>query len=90
MEEKQNESAAASANVPFKPGDRVTRCGIEGPTGTVQNVRIESVRETIKQDGEEPPGVAVTVLWDNGTVSHFVPEGLEKASPPAAELSALS
>jgi hypothetical protein len=65
----------------FKQGDRVVRAGIPGPKGTVQKIRIESIRNTIKEEGKEEPGVAVTVLWDNGTLSHFIPEGLE----PAAE-----
>lgn len=62
----------------FKAGDKVVRNGTKGPTGVVQNIRIETTKNTIKQDGLEEPGVAVTVLWDNGTTSHFVPEGLEK------------
>jgi hypothetical protein len=76
MEEKQE---SVESKIRFKAGDRVTRAGIAGPQGTVQNVRIESVRETIKQDGDEPRGISITVLWDNGTLSHFVPEGLEMA-----------
>ncbi|MCC6933616.1 MAG: hypothetical protein IT292_10235 [Deltaproteobacteria bacterium] len=64
--------------VAFKQGDRVTRPGVNGPVGTVQNVRIETVRASVKQEGAEPPGVAITVLWDNGTVSHFVPDALQK------------
>ena len=63
----------------FKTGDRVKRSGQPGPLGTVQKIRIETVRTTLKEDGSEPPGVTVTVLWDNGTLSHFVPEGLERA-----------
>ena len=64
--------------VDFKPGDRVIRPGIDGPVGTVENVRIETVRTSVKAEGAEPPGVAVTVLWDNGTTSHFVPSALKK------------
>lgn len=63
----------------FRTGERVKRAGQSGPLGTVQKVRVETVRTTLKVDGNEPPGVTVTVLWDNGTVSHFVPQGLEKA-----------
>ena len=63
----------------FKAGDRVRRVETNGPVGVVQKVRIETVRESIKQDGSEPPAVTVTVLWDNGTLSHFVPDGLELA-----------
>jgi len=61
----------------LKKGDRVKRVGREGPLGTVQQVRVESIRSTMKNDSNEPPGVTVTVLWDNGTLSHFVPDGLE-------------
>ena len=63
----------------FKVGDRVKNSFQSGPLGTVQKVRIETIRDSIKQDGKEPPGVTVTVLWDNGTLSHFVPSGLEFA-----------
>ncbi len=61
-------------------GHRVKRIGVKGPLGTVRNIRIETVRTSLKQDGTEPPGVCVTVLWDNGTLSNFVPEGLETIS----------
>ena len=64
----------------FKVGDRVARAGVPGPNGTVQKVRVETMRTTIKQDSSEPPAITLTVLWDNGTLSHFVPEGLEKAA----------
>lgn len=64
----------------FKTGDRVKRSGVPGPVGTVQKVRVETTRTTLKEDSGEPPGVCVTVLWDNGTLSHFIPEGLEKIS----------
>ena len=64
--------------IKFKAGDRVIRPGVVGPIGTVQNVRMETVRASVKKEGAEPPGVAVTVLWDNGTLSHFVPDALEK------------
>ena len=65
--------------VGFKIGDRVRKAGSSGPMGTVERVRIETMRETIKVDETEPPSVTVTVMWDNGTSSHFVPGGLEKA-----------
>ena len=65
--------------LPFQTGDRVKKPDTEGPFGTVQKVRVETVRQSIKENNNEPPGVTVTVLWDNGTTSHFVPEGLDKA-----------
>ena len=70
----------------FKTGDRVKRAAVNGPLGTVQKVRVEIVRNQLKLEGGEPPGVTVTVLWDNGTLSHFVPDGLEKveAAPVAS------
>ena len=64
---------------PFKTGDRVKRQDGVGPLGTVERVRVETVRQSIKVDDTEQPGVTVTVLWDNGTSSHFVPDGLVKA-----------
>lgn len=65
-------------NIGIKVGDRVKKVGVVGPIGTVRNIRVETARTTLKQDGTEPPGVCVTVLWDNGTLSNFVPDGLEK------------
>jgi hypothetical protein len=62
----------------FKVGDRVIRPGVEGPAGVVQNIRIETIKDSIKKDGQEQPGVAISVLWDNGTLSHFVPSALLK------------
>ena len=65
-------------DVGFSKGDRVRRTDGEGPLGTVYKVRVETMRQSIKTEGSEPPGVTVTVLWDNGTSSHFVPGGLER------------
>lgn len=56
------------------------RVETDGPFGTIKKIRVETVRQSIKEDATEPPGVTVTVLWDNGTLSHFVPAGLEKVS----------
>lgn len=67
----------AENKIKFSTGDRVKRSGTEGPTGTVKQVRIESVRQSLRTEDGEPPGVTVTVLWDNGTLSHFIPEGIE-------------
>ena len=67
-----------SNKLQFKTGDRVIRADMPGPAGTVQKLRIETTRTSVKADGAEPPGVTVTVLWDNGTLSHFVPDGLKK------------
>jgi hypothetical protein len=67
------------AQTEFKRGDRVKRRDVAGPLGTVQNIRIESIRSSLKHDSSgEGPGVNVTVLWDNGTLSHFIPDGLER------------
>ena len=62
----------------FKIGDRVVRPDIDGPTGVIQNIRVETVKTSVKKDGQEQPGVAISVLWDNGTLSHFVPSALKK------------
>ena len=69
---------------PFEPGDRVIHIDemsgnpLPGPSGTVQNIRVETVRSSLKPNENEPLGIAITVLWDNGTLSHFVPESLRK------------
>ena len=62
----------------FTEGDRVKRADQSGPLGTVTKVRIERTKASLKSDSGEPPGVSVTVLWDNGTLSHFVPDSLQK------------
>lgn len=67
----------SESKLDFKHGDRVKRIGSEGPLGTVKQVRVESIRQSLRTEDGEPPGVTVTVLWDNGTLSHFIPEGLE-------------
>ena len=69
----------------FQIGDRVVKIDeatgkkISGPLGTVQNIRVETTRTSLQRQDNEPLGVAVTVIWDNGTVSHFVPEALQLA-----------
>ena len=71
---------------PFEPGDRVVHIDeasgkpLPGPTGTVQNIRVETVRSSLKPNDNDPLGIAITVLWDNGTISHFVPESLQKVA----------
>lgn len=71
---------------PFEPGDRVihiddaTGKALPGPSGTVQNIRVETVRSSLKPNDNDPLGIAITVLWDNGTISHFVPESLKKVN----------
>lgn len=67
-----------SEQLPFTTGDRVKKKNTEGPFGTVQHVRLETIRQTVSDHRTEPPGITVTVLWDNGTTSHFVPAGLDK------------
>lgn len=71
--------SSANQSVKFQEGDRVRRSGGEGgPAGTIAKVRIERSRATIKEGTGEPPGITITVLWDNGTLSHFVPDSLTK------------
>jgi len=65
----------------FNIGDRVVKAGSKGPVGTVRNIRKEIIRESIKEkENSEPPSVTIVVLWDNGTTSHFVPDGLEASA----------
>lgn len=63
----------------FRVGDRVIRAGVSGPHGTVKKVRVEVLGPSLREaaNGQEPAGVTVTVLWDNGTMSHLIPDGLE-------------
>ena len=68
------------ADQKLKVGDRVIQAGEKGPVGTVQRIRIETKRNTIKSSDGEGPGITVTVLWDNGTLSHFVPDTLARCS----------
>ena len=70
-------AGSATKGIDFNRGDRVKRFETEGPFGTVENIRIETVRQSIKESNQAP-GIAITVLWDNGTKSHFVPGALEK------------
>jgi len=74
-----SEAAGTTPTVKFQEGDRVRQVGNVGPLGTVMKVRIERTRQSIKESGNDSPGVSVMVLWDNGTTSHFVTESLEKA-----------
>lgn len=69
---------AKELKIDFKQGDRVKRTGTPGPSGTVKQIRIETTRQSMRTEEGDPPGVTVSVLWDNGTLSHFVPDGLEK------------
>lgn len=64
----------------FSIGDKVKRVLVDGPVGVVKNIRTETIRTTLKSDEKEPPSVCITVVWDNGTLSHFVPDGLEKVT----------
>jgi hypothetical protein len=73
LEQQEN-----GAEISLIKGDRVKRVKTDGPFGTVKRIRVETVRQSIKVDSNEPPGVTITVIWDNGTVSHFIPAGLEK------------
>lgn len=69
---------AKEIEIDLKQGDRVKRAGTQGPGGTVKQIRVETTRQTMRTDDGDPPGVTVSVLWDNGTLSHFVPDGVEK------------
>ncbi len=64
----------------LKVGERVQRRQGDGPRGTVSKIRIETMRTSLKEntEGLEGPAITVTVMWDNGTTSHFIPEGLDR------------
>ena len=75
------EKTSSSSNLSFVPGDRVRRKDVKGPIGTVQSVRTETATSAIGSGNakeSESPTETITVMWDNGTLSHFIPEGLEK------------
>lgn len=55
--------------------DRVRRKDRFGSRGTIQEIRAES---TISSASEQNRGLLVSVLWDNGTLSYFSPESLER------------
>jgi len=63
----------------LKVGDRVIRQDVSGPHGTIKKIRVETVGPSLKEApvGKEPPGVTVTVLWDNGSMSHLIPDSLQ-------------
>ena len=61
----------------IKQGNRVLRTGTTGPKGTVKQIRVETTRQTMRTGETDPLGITVTVLWDNGTLGHFVPDGLQ-------------
>jgi hypothetical protein len=64
--------------IEFKIGDRVSQKDIEGPVGTIRQIREETKKSAARASGKEGPGVTVQILWDNGTLSHLIPENLEK------------
>ncbi len=72
--------AKNSTQTKITEGDRVVRADTKGPVGTVQKVRMDTTRTSIKEEEsmEQIAGVTVTVLWDNGTLSHFVPDSLQR------------
>lgn len=57
----------------LKPKDRVKRQYGEGCYGTVQEVRAEV---SLSSEPDREVGYIVVVLWDNGTLSSFSPDGL--------------
>ena len=66
-------------NQSFEAGARVVRQGTAGPKGTVQKVRTDTVRSSIVNSKDMDRGTTVTVIWDNGTVSHYISGSLELA-----------
>jgi hypothetical protein len=57
----------------FKPNDRVKRVFGGGCVGTVQEVRAEV---SVSSEPKREVGYIIVVLWDNGTLSSFSPDGL--------------
>lgn len=64
------------SNKLFAAGDRVKRNDNSGPLGTVKEIRVEVTASSQDADSK---GKMYVVLWDNGTLSCFGAEGLEKA-----------
>ncbi len=60
----------------FEVEDRVKRSDNTGPLGTVKELRVEVTASS--QEAKEK-GKMYVVLWDNGTMSCFGGEGLQKA-----------
>ena len=60
----------------YKIGDRVVRSETTGPTGTVTKVRSDTGHASKRDREKDEKGTTIAVLWDNGTLSHFIPEGL--------------
>ena len=67
----------SESKAPFQKEERVKRKSGKGCQGTVQDVRTEVTAST--GDTSEK-GWLVNVQWDNGTLSYFAPEALEKVS----------
>ena len=60
----------------LKVDDRVRRCGGEGCLGVIKEIREEIVGTS---GDTTDKALLVKVLWDNGTLSYFSPEALERA-----------
>jgi hypothetical protein len=60
----------------LRENDRVKRKDRPGAIGTVKSIRQETTASTVEQ---KDIALLVTVLWDNGTLSSFSPEGLDSA-----------
>jgi len=60
----------------FKVNDRVKRISGEGCMGIVKEVRAET---TSVGDSKKEKPLLIAVLWDNGTLSYFSPEGLQQS-----------
>jgi hypothetical protein len=60
----------------LKENDRVKRKFAPGGHGTVKTIRQETTASAVEQ---KDIALLVTVLWDNGTLSSFSPEGLDAA-----------
>jgi hypothetical protein len=62
----------------LKPKDRVRRAFGEGCYGTIKEIREEV---TLSSEPTRELAYIVVVLWDNGTLSSFSPDGLVLVNP---------
>jgi len=61
-----------------RQANRVRKTGTEGPLGTVERVRIEPCVRRSKSMNRTAQRNRHCAVGTNGTLSHFVPGGLEK------------
>ena len=65
------------ATTELKVNDRVKRAGMERSSGVIKEIREEIVGTS---GDTKDKAILVKVQWDNGTLSYFSPEALERVS----------